>query len=109
MSAHDVIDQRSLVFGRAIADRLRVHPEYIAAARARLDRWYETASPGVRITLDEWRRELDGSLESVLRLLTSTDDRAIRLRQSNPFPGVLTEVERTAILRQFDRHDTAAA
>src|SRR5947207_15319769 len=108
MKRHGHIDERSLAFGRAIAAKLAQHPELIVRARATLTRWMTTSSPRTSSTLQEWRVALDGPLAPVIALLTSADERATRLRQSNPFAGVLSQQERNAILRQFQSHDTAA-
>lgn len=106
---HQRIDERSLAFGRAIAGRVTAHPELIAQARETVTRWLQTCSPGSRSTLREWLAALDGPVEGVLHLLTSRDERSTRLRQSNPFAGVLSQQERNAILRQFHAHDPTAA
>src|SRR3954451_11907349 len=98
MNRHRLIDERSLAFGRAIATRLVGHPELIDRARSTLVRWLATCSPGARPALEEWLAVLDGRADGVTALLTGTDERAARMRQSNPFAGVLTAHERTAIL-----------
>jgi hypothetical protein len=109
MIGHRQIDQRSLAFGRAIAERLVEQPELIARARGNVNRWLTTCSPGVRPTLCEWIAILDGPIAEVIALLTAEDDRATRLRQSNPFAGVLSRQQRDQILRQFHSHDTRTA
>ncbi len=110
MKHHRRIDERSLAFGHAIAARLAEQPELIDHARATLARWMTTCSPRSRSTLQEWESALTGPIGGVLELLTATDERATRLRQSNPFAGLLPEQERLAILRQLERceaHDLA--
>jgi hypothetical protein len=109
MKSHRLIDERSLAFGRAIAARLAENPELTARARETLTRWLTTCSPGARRALEEWLAALDGPGEGVVALLTGTDERATRLRQSNPFAGVLSAQERNAILRQFEAYDAASA
>jgi hypothetical protein len=106
MSSHQVIDERSLAFGRAIAERLESRPEHIETARATLLRWMKTCSESVRPTLQEWLTALNGPMDGIIGLLTGTDERSIRLRQSNPFTRVLPQHERNAILRQFHAHET---
>lgn len=107
--SHQRIDERSLAFGRLIAERVAARPDLIAQARETATRWLQTCSPGSQSTLREWLAALEGPVEGVLHLLTSRDERSTRLRQSNPFAGVLSQQERNAILRQFHRHDPAAA
>ena len=109
MTDHRRIDERSLAFGRAVAARLAKDPSLVDRARANLARWIPTASPGVTADLAAWSAALDGPVERVIELLTSDDERATRLRQSNPFAGVLSPQERTAILKQFQTHDAGAA
>jgi hypothetical protein len=109
MKSHDLIDKRSLAFGEAIAARLIKDPMLVDHARANIERWLETCSAGVRPTLLEWVAALDSGTESVLALLTGTDERAIRLRQSNPFAGVLPQRERNEILLRFESYDKTSA
>jgi hypothetical protein len=104
--------ERSLAFGRAIAEKLQSHPEFIDRARQTLQRWMITASPRVRPTLQEWLTILNGEFTDVIAVLTGTDQRSTRLRQSNPFTGVLSNSERNAILRRYHRlsqHDSPTA
>lgn len=109
MSNHSRIDERSLAFGRAIAERVAEHPDFLDRARGTLLHWLETCAPGARPALIEWLTALYGPPEAVLDLLTGTDERAVQLRQSNPFTGVLSPQERTALLRQFQTHDAKTA
>jgi hypothetical protein len=112
MPDHRIIDERSLAFGRAIAARLAEDPSLIERARANLKRWMPTASPSVKPDLAAWAAALDGPIERVIQLLTRDDDeRSVRLRQSNPFAGVLCEQERLSILKRFGQqpHDPATA
>ncbi len=108
MNRHEVIDQRSLAFGRMIAAKLQDNPALIEHARRNLEKWLKTCSPGVRSTLLEWNEVLNSGLEPTLRLLTQWNERAIRLRQSSPFAGLLTQSERNEIIRRFKANDTAA-
>ena len=111
MADHRLIDERSLAFGRAIAARLAADPSLVERARANVVRWMRTATPGAKPDLAAWSAALDGPVEGVIRLLTDdADERATRLRQSNPFAGVLSRHERLAILKRFhERHDPATA
>lgn len=106
---HRQVDERSLAFGRLIAERIAEHPELIAQARATATRWLQTGSACSAPALQEWMAALNGPAEGVLHLLTGRDERSTRLRQSNPFAGVLSPQERNAILRRFHSHDPAKA
>ena len=109
MKSHATIDARSLAFGRAVAARLRDDPALTERGRSTIARWLTTCSPQVMPALLEWEVALKGPLSEVLDLLTNTNERATRLRQSNPFAGLLTQRERSAILREFAAYDAASA
>jgi hypothetical protein len=104
---HRLIDERGLALAQAIADRLRADHSLIAVARANLDRWLQTCSPRARLALLEWQTALDEPVESVVALLTSSDERAVRLRQSNPFAGALPQKVRNEILLRFEARNAA--
>jgi hypothetical protein len=109
MKDHRLIDERSLAFHRRIAEKVGEDPSLLENARANLQRWLKTCSPGVRLTLLEWQQVLQLPFETLLTFLVSTDERATRLRQSSPFSGILTEAERLAIIREFHARESAAA
>jgi hypothetical protein len=105
---HRLIDERSLALGQAIAERLRSDPGLVALARANLERWSKTCSPRSKSTLQEWLDVLDGPPDGVIALLTGEDERAVRLRQSNPFAGALPQKVRNEILLRFQARDQTA-
>lgn len=107
MRGHQLIDARSLAFGREIAAMLAHRPSLVETAKANLARWMKTAAPATLPALQEWAGALDGPIEGVVALLTADDERATRLRQSNPFAGVLPPVVRNRIIREFQGHDAA--
>ena len=107
MRDHRDIDRRSRAFGEAIAARLQERPQLVSIARANLARWRLTAS--VLPALDQWSAAVEGPFEKRLELLTSPDERATQLRQSNPFGEVLTEAQRNRILREFAAHEAQRA
>lgn len=96
------MDQRSLALHRAVAEKLRAHPELIEIARENLGRWYAGAGRS-RPYLDEWRRILDLPLEDVLALMEQEGERMTALRQASPFAGILEPAERWAVYTQFER------
>lgn len=108
MKRHTTIDARSLALGEAVADRLKSDPNLAERGKITVERWLKDCSPRVRPTLVEWQRVLDGPTSGVLDLLTSTSERATLLRQSNPFAGVLSQKERTAIFQKFAFYDEAS-
>jgi hypothetical protein len=102
--SHDWIDRRSLALHSAVATKLEADATVIALARRNVERWSrEHGSPAIA----EWKRILDEApVSEIVRLLRSTDENAIRLRQSSPFAGVLSADERRRILRAHDAHRT---
>ena len=109
MKDHRLIDERSLAFHRLVADKLRVTPSLVGRARENILRWQKDCSERAFPTLAEWETLLEGPLDELLPILTATDERAIRLRQSSPFAGLLTSEERMSILRAFQARDANAA
>ena len=103
MRTHEWIDQRSLAFDRAIAEKLRTDPSLLARAQRTLERWLQQRRSAAPSVLVEWHDILVGwPLERILDLLTSADEHARRLRQSSPFCGILTPEERLAILKEYE-------
>ncbi len=108
MKDHRLIDERSLALGAAIARGLEDHPSWIPHAQQTLERWLVTADPRVRPALLEWRALLSGPVADLIVVLTGPDERSMRLRQSNPFAGVLPISERNEIFRRFARHESVS-
>ena len=106
---HRQLDERSLAFGCLLAQRISENPGLIAQARATATRWLQTSSARSAPALHEWLELLNGPLEGVIQLLIARDERATRLRQSNPFAGALSPQERNEIIRRFQPHDPATA
>lgn len=104
MKDHRLIDERSRAFGEAIAIRLAEDPSWVVRAQRTVERWLATADPRVRPDLLEWQEQLKGPVSGVVRVLTEADERSTRLRQSNPFAGLLPASTRNEILRRFARY-----
>jgi len=102
MNNHRSIDSRSRAFGQAIAEQLRKRPDLLNVAKRNIAVWEKTCSLAVRTTLSEWQEILDAPTDEVFKILCEDSEHAIRLRQSNPFAGVLTEQERLEILTRFE-------
>jgi hypothetical protein len=104
MRSHRWIEQRSLALHEAVAAKLEVRPELVDVARANLRRWLATSDAG---DLREWWVILqEAPMPALLALLRSPDERGARLRQSSPFAGVLTPLERQAIFDAYEPHRT---
>lgn len=90
---------------RRIAARLERDPDAVLAkAFANLDAWQERhRGSALEPVFLEWRNLL-GALNpaEIGALITAEDQRAIRLRQSSPFAGVLTPKEVWAIKKDHE-------
>ncbi len=90
---------------RRIAALLAADPQRVLAkALDNLDRWSlrrnDAASQAIFV---EWRELLTSSKPSeIATFLTSPDERALRMRQSSPFAGVLPPREIWAIKRDHE-------
>jgi hypothetical protein len=85
---------------------LAEHPEWIEHARLRVARHLLTEQSGVTSTMNEWHALLEGPIDDLIAVLTTTDERATRLRQSMPFAGAIPEEERLAIIRKYAAYET---
>ena len=92
------MDRVNLEMCRAIAEKVRRKPSLMRIARRNLSRWKKKVRPWPR-ALREWEGIMDrNSLERVLEILTQDNDEGQRLRQSDPFIGILSERERLLFL-----------
>jgi hypothetical protein len=97
VSLHRLAEERSLALHRAVAERLRAHPERLDEARARVRRWLERGDVA-RPCAEAWDRVL-AVLEDVCRFLVDEGERARALRQATPFSGVVDPRTRWRIWR----------
>jgi hypothetical protein len=94
------VDARSLAMHRAIAEKLRAHPELMEIAHENLERW--SAAPGRSGRYwDQWRELLSRPLPEVLAAIVEDSERMTAMRQTSPFAGVLEPRERWAIYDEF--------
>ena len=97
-SDHSISDLRSKALHIQIGRKLMRRPELIGKARERLQRMYQS-TPYSKDYLDRWEELLAGPLQQVLQVLGADDEQSRALRHVSPFAGILTEKERTKILR----------
>jgi len=101
--SHQWIDRRSLALAEAIVAKLRVQPELLQLARETLQNWIQQRQPAVPYALTEWQEILTNQpFDDILALLISPDPEPTRLRQSNPFCGILTQQERMQIFQDYE-------
>lgn len=96
---HQEIDRRSLEMVREIVRRIDADPERRGLAHARqvCDRWVRDGIRSAR----EWQVLLDLPWERVREVLLDESDEGQRLRQTDPFCGILRPEERWKIYREF--------
>lgn len=89
---HADLEARSLAAARRIAELIRRDPSIVEDAQRWLERRMQTTQGGELLELEEWRNILTSMSTSRLRrFLVQDDARARRLRQSSPFPPVLSK------------------
>jgi hypothetical protein len=100
--SHQWIDLVDLMVHRAMARKIRRQPGLFNRARRNLARW-EKSNRGCPQPLQEWKQILrENDMNRVLRIMSRADEEGNRLRQSSPFCGILTELEREAIWARYD-------
>lgn len=100
-SSHRLLDARSLALHCLVARKIAADPSLLEVARRNLARWRRSAPGTVPRYLDEWQDILHQPWPHVAALLTEQSERAVRLRQSSPFAGVLTATERRRVYEAF--------
>ncbi len=100
MRTHQEIDERSLRMARAIVAKIDQDPARAGLAKARsvCQRWYDQSpSPAIK----EWLDILQQPWDQIREVLLDESENGKRLRQSDPFCGILTPRERWEIYREF--------
>jgi hypothetical protein len=99
MDLHQLAEERSIAYHRAIAERLRERPEVLDKARWRVETWL-SAGGEAPFYARKWAEVLAGDPDSVASFLVERSELAAELRQSSPFAGALTPQERWKIWRE---------
>jgi hypothetical protein len=100
--SHQWIDACDLAMSRRIAEKIRQRPELMEIAKENLSNWKKKVRPWPQ-ALREWEQILSrNSQEQILAILTQDNDEGQRLRQSDPFIGILTEKERMWFLENYE-------
>ena len=99
MRTHNEIDRRSLAMALEITARIDADPQHkaVETARATCSRWLRT-NPASAVR--EWCELLKQDWCVIRNVLLDEGEEGCRLRQSNPFCGVLSARERWAIYRR---------
>lgn len=107
MNSHEEIDQRSLELSKLIVAHIDADSAQKGLQKARLNcaLWLaEHPTPALR----EWQSILVNDWALIREVLLDGGHEGRRLRQSNPFCGILSPRERWAIYRRFHHEPKAA-
>lgn len=107
MKTHQGIDRRSLALARAVVaiiDRDRER-RGLRKARENCERWYRESHS---TAIGEWLEILKRDWPHVRELLLDESEEGRRLRQNNPFCGVLSPRQRWDIYRSFQDESPSA-
>ena len=94
-TGHRRAELRGLAYHRAVADQLT--RQDVRDARRRLARWRSGGLIDERWA-DRWATLLDQPISDIRRTISADGDAATDLRQSSPFAGTLSELERRRVL-----------
>jgi hypothetical protein len=99
MRTHQQIDARSLDMARAIVAKIDADPAHAGLQKPRdvCHRWHANSpNPSTR----EWLEILERPWEEIRAILLDESENGKRLRQTDPFCGILTPAERWAIYKK---------
>jgi hypothetical protein len=83
---------------RKLADIIQQDASIVRRAKDHIDRLLMEEQGTAAGDLMEWRNILDSySIQRLVRFVTSSSERARRLRQSNPFFAILNSEERAMV------------
>jgi hypothetical protein len=99
MSSHRFIEERSLAMVAKIVEIIDQDPTRSGLQKARENSQRWTPSPA----LQEWQQLLERPWEEIRRVLLDPSEEGRRLRQSDPFVGILSPQERWEIYRNFPK------
>jgi hypothetical protein len=96
-ASHQIHEKRSLAMHRIVARRFREDPiSVIEYGLKNLERWEHNGLDCQDFSL--WKQILKGSHQQIPEVLTSLSEESVRLRQSSPFAGLISENDRKKIL-----------
>jgi len=98
---HRIAEARSLAMHCLVARKIEGDPRLLASAHRTLARWMGRYGDAPPRALLEWQEILERPWPEIAALITDADERAVRLRQSSPFAGVLTPLERKRAYEAF--------
>ena len=105
MKTHQAIDRRSLEMVRRIVAKIDADPDRrgFDYAKSVCRRWAEQG----RRSAKEWLVILERPWEEVREILLEDSEEGRRLRQTDPFCGILTPIERWEIYKEAARREAS--
>lgn len=100
-SSHRLLEARSLAMHALIAAKIDRDRKLLDVARSNLRRWRERWEDQPPAWHAEWSRIMKRPWTEIAALITEPSEQGARLRQSSPFPGVLSVAERRRIYEAF--------
>ena len=107
-SGHGVVEQRSLRYHAAIAERLLKDHAILERTRARVEAWLRQGSVAPYYA-EGWRRVLERPPAEISAFLVEDSELARAFRQVSPFAGVLSAKERWRLWAAADGLDDTSA
>ncbi|HEV7766018.1 MAG TPA: hypothetical protein VGQ76_13520 [Thermoanaerobaculia bacterium] len=103
MRTHDAIDRRSLTMVRRIVEKIDADPTRAGLEHARnvCARWVAMGN----VPAQEWMEIIQRPWSEIRTILLDESEEGKRLRQNDPFCGILTPTERWEIYREAARDE----
>ena len=98
---HRIIEARSLAMHCLAARKIEHNPALLDQVRRTLEIWRSRYGADTPRALDEWKAILRQPWPGIAAFITDQGERAMRLRQSTPFAGVLSARERARVYAAF--------
>jgi len=99
---HEEKGQRMLELSRKLAEAIEHDTSLVRRAKEHVQRMLKNDHGSATKDIEEWRDILESySIRRLSRFLTTTGERANRLRQSNPIFAILNSDERSRLLSGF--------
>ncbi|MET0498650.1 MAG: hypothetical protein ABW106_10340 [Steroidobacteraceae bacterium] len=100
-SSHRLLEARSLAMHAVIAQKIERDPKLLDVPRNNLKRWITRWEGDAPAWYEEWRAIMDRPWLEIAGIITEPSEQGARLRQSSPFAGILSAVERKRIYEAF--------
>ncbi len=100
-SPHRLLEARSLAMHAVIAQKIERNPKLLDTPRKNLQRWRARWQEQPPAWYEQWVGIMERPWSDIAAIITEPSEAGARLRQSSPFPGVLTVAERRRIYEAF--------